>query len=82
MCGENPCDREEGQVCLRTGGRTCLSRAGCHVDRQRRCVDLDALRCRRRDTDDDGVDETPTAGSGPTASTDDDDEGKLPFVPH
>lgn len=82
VCAENLC--EDGEVCVRTGGVTCLSSDGCRPDRLRRCVDLDTLRCRSREGDDDGDDsngESSDGESGDEESSDsedeDDDEGKF-----
>ena len=47
VCGENPCD--DGSVCLKMGGVTCLSREGCRAERLRECVDLETLTCTVRD---------------------------------
>lgn len=74
---ENLC--EDGEVCLRTGGVTCLSRDGCRPERLRRCVDLEALRCRRREDDND-EDESPTNGEEPSDGeepTSDNDEDSV-----
>ena len=49
---------------MRIGGVTCLSREGCHPERLRRCVDLETLRCRAREGDDDGDAEENGTGKG------------------
>ena len=53
MCAAHPC--EEGEVCLKRGGASCLSRRGCRAKHFRSCVDPNALRCRRRGNDTEDV---------------------------
>ena len=75
VCAENGC--EDGEVCVRTGGVTCLSSDGCRPDRLRRCVDLDTLRCRNRDDEeeeDDANGESADGESGDEESTDSDSD--------
>ena len=68
VCREIPCG--DGEVCLRTGGVTCLSREGCRPERLRRCVEAAALTCRMREDDDDDDDE---ASTEETPTSDDED---------
>ena len=55
---------------------TCLSSDGCRPDRLRRCVDLDTLRCRNRDDeeDDDANGESADGESGDEESSDSDSD--------
>ena len=85
VCAENGC--EDGEVCVRTGGVTCLSSDGCRPDRLRRCVDLDTLRCRNRDDEEeeddangesaDGENGDEESSDGDSGNGDEDDDGKF-----
>ncbi|XP_019848788.1 PREDICTED: uncharacterized protein LOC109580248 [Amphimedon queenslandica] len=69
----NPCIRfpcDSGQVCLKRGGVSCLSRdTGCRPDTLRHCISVEDLSCTnetatRTSTDDDDDDDSDTDGDG------------------
>ena len=49
VCEMYPCNSTLGEICLRGGGVTCLSRLGCRDNTLRTCVVPAALRCRISD---------------------------------